>query len=72
MSACIDVLHTLHQRIEALSVSRTLRKLREPFTESVVQGSALSARDEARQLDQIVIRAESYVLHTKLAYTRFV
>ena len=44
-AARIDVLHAAHERIETLGVSGALRKLREPFAESVVERSTLAAGD---------------------------
>ena len=70
--ARIDVLQAVHQRIEALGVTRALRELRKPFPEGFVQGSALPARNQARPLDQVLVGAQGYVLHTKTVYTTFV
>lgn len=71
-TACIDVLHAAHERIETLGVSGALRKLREPFAESIVERSALAAGDQARPFDQIFVGAHGDVLHTEIVYTNFV
>src|SRR5580658_4674395 len=69
MAARVDILQAHHQGIESLDVSRALGELREPFTERIVDGSALLACDEARALDQVLVGAEGNVLHTRIVCT---
>lgn len=71
-AVCIDVVHAAHIRIETLSVSGALSKLREPFAESVVERSSLAPGDQASSLDHIFVGAHRYVFHTNSVCTSFV
>jgi hypothetical protein len=72
MPACIYVLQAVHQGIETLGVSRAPGKLRKPFAECLVQGSALPKRDRTRPLDLVLVGAQGNVLHAKPVYTTIV
>ena len=71
-TACIDVVHALHHRVEALGVSCGLGELGKPIAESIVERSALGAGDEAGPLDQVFVGAQGDVFHTRIVYTDFV
>lgn len=72
VSAGIDAAKIFHKRVEALGVSFAGGKLRQPLAESGVEGGSLRLCDGARLLDEVLVRAEGEVFHTKLVYTSFV
>ncbi len=61
-----------HQRIEALHVAIARYVMFQPLSECCVEGATLPLRNGTSLFDQIFIRAQCDVLHTKIVYTIFV
>lgn len=71
MSARIYVLQAVRWHIGAMGVSRTPGILRQPLFECLAQGCALSTRDQARPLNQVLVSAQSDVPPAKMLLGSF-
>jgi len=67
-----DVTQPPHQGVHFVAVAPLRGELHQPFPEDGIQRFVLRARHEPRLLDEVLVGAESDVLHTIIVYTSFV
>ena len=60
---------SFHQGIVFLGLACLLRELDEPFAERVIEGPLLRPGELTGLLDELVVGAKGYVLHTDIVYT---
>ena len=63
------MLQSLHQSVELLRAATSCCKLFQPFAEHSIERLMLRFGQQARLLDQLLIRTEGNVFHTKVVYT---
>ena len=63
------MLQSFHQSIELLRAAASGRKLFQPFAEHSIKRLMLRFGQQARLLNQLLIRTEGNILHTKKVYT---
>src|SRR5271169_183428 len=66
------MLQALHQSVELLYAAASCCKLFQPFAEHRVERFMLGFGQQARLLNQLLIRTQGNVFHTKSVYTIFV
>lgn len=66
------MLQSLHQGVELLRAAASCCELFQPFAEHSIERLMLRLGQQTRLLNQLLIRTEGYVLHTKTVYTVFV
>ena len=66
------MLQSLHQSVELLRAAASCCKLFQPFAEHSIERLMLRFGQKARLLNQLLIRTEGNVFHTKAVYTIFV
>ncbi len=66
------MLQALHQGVELLRAAVSCCKLFQPFAEHSIERLMLRFGQQARSLNQLLIRTEGNVFHTKVVYTIFV
>ena len=67
--ASLDMTKAPHECVHLLPIAGLSGKLQQPLPEGCVEGPALRAGNQPRLLNQVLIGAESDILHTILAYT---
>jgi hypothetical protein len=65
----LHMLQSLHQSVELLRAATSCCKLFQPFAEHGIERLVLRFGQQARLLDQLLIRTEGNVFHTKTVYT---
>ena len=61
-----------HEGIHLLPTAVLRRELKQPLSESRIQGSPLGSGDLAGLLKQVFIGTEGHVFHATLVYTKLV
>jgi hypothetical protein len=68
----LHMLQPLHQSVELLRAAASCCELFQPFAEHSIERLMLRFGQEARLLNQLLIRTEGNVFHTEAVYTSFV